>query len=416
MSRFDPYYLFFLALTPAVVFAYSDVSITNVTSSSDLDGPAHHGLVVETAGISDPNLTFYEVNIKEDTGNPFYPTWEVYATELMPYDTGLKLNIPYRNGVLALKSGTKYCVRVRAIYTSETTDWAEECGITLTVSGSSTDADGDGLTETEEYGYGTDPNNADSDGDLVADNIEIDEGSDPNEARTPKIQVNTASINFGRGNAFGQYPNQHQYIEIENVGDDAAIIDSMTVKNVFPLFFGSKEAFHVELFPSSLTHIPPENVVRIPVSFIPERNGSFRARIVIESSNNPEEIAEIELSGQGVEIPKCDLSETTIDFGTVSVDDQEVSTRRLTISNKSSFLGSKMMGLFGASDYPFGFTVSSSNNQIVPGLRNFVLLEDTEITIPVLFRHSEAGNFDGILTIHSFQCGTQTVEVKGTAE
>ncbi|MBI2340440.1 MAG: choice-of-anchor D domain-containing protein [Deltaproteobacteria bacterium] len=400
---------------PSVVFSYSDVKISGV-SSADFEGPAHHGLVVETEGISDPNLTYYEVNIKEDTGNPFYPPWEVYATELMPYDTGLKLNIPYRNGILALKAGTQYCVRVRALFGSDYTDWAEECGITLTVSGSSTDVDGDGLTETEEYGYGTDPNNSDSDGDGVDDGTEIAEGGDPNEALHPQFQVNTASINFGKGNAFGQYPNQHQYIEIENVGDDVALIDSVTVQNVFPYFFGSKEVFKVGSFPSSLTHIPPENVVRIPVSFIPKRNGSFHAKVVIESSNNPEEIAEIELTGRGVEIPKCDISPDSLDFGTVSVADQEVLTKELTISNKSSLLGSKMIGLFGGSDYPLGFTISSSNSQIVPGLRSFVLPEDTEITVPVLFRHTEAGNFDGTLEIKSFQCGTQAIEVKGTVE
>ncbi|MBI4411687.1 MAG: hypothetical protein HY541_04305, partial [Deltaproteobacteria bacterium] len=158
------------------------------------------------------------------------------------------------------------------------------------------------------------------------------------------------------------------------------------------------------------------NVVRIPVSFIPRRNGLFRAKIVIESSNNPEEIAEIELSGRGVEIPKCDISESSLDFGTVSVDDQGVLTKDLTISNKSSFPGSRMISLFGGSDYPFGFTVSSSNSQFAPGLRNFVLPEDTELTIPVLFRHTEVGDFDGTITIKSFFCGEQTVEVKGTAE
>ena len=42
------------------------------------------------------------------------------------------------------------------------------------------DADNDGLTNLEEYGYGTDPNNADTDGGGVNDGDEITNMSDPN--------------------------------------------------------------------------------------------------------------------------------------------------------------------------------------------------------------------------------------------
>ena len=42
-----------------------------------------------------------------------------------------------------------------------------------------TDADSDGLTDDEEAGLGTDPENADSDGDTLSDKEEVDAGLDP---------------------------------------------------------------------------------------------------------------------------------------------------------------------------------------------------------------------------------------------
>lgn len=192
--------VFCLLSIPAYPFA--DAQITSVVSTT-FDGPVHHGLLVTAAGNSDPNLTLYEVNVREDDGNPFYATWDVYSDELMPYDDG------------------------------------------------------------------------------IDDGIEVAQGNDPNEALQPNIIVRTTSIDFGEGDLSGSRPNQHQYIEIDNEGDGVALIDSITVEAVsgssrFPLMNfsgrGATDSFHVGAFPSILTNIPPDNVVRIPVDFIPSRD------------------------------------------------------------------------------------------------------------------------------------------------
>lgn len=57
---------------PIRAWAYPNVSIVSVRSQI-FDEPAHHGIAVETSGITDPNLSFYEVQLKPDTGGPFPP-------------------------------------------------------------------------------------------------------------------------------------------------------------------------------------------------------------------------------------------------------------------------------------------------------------------------------------------------------
>ncbi|MCI5125561.1 MAG: hypothetical protein D3925_14080, partial [Candidatus Electrothrix sp. AR5] len=46
------------------------------------------------------------------------------------------------------------------------------------------DADGDGLSNKDEFGLGTDPNNADSDGDGITDAVEVNNGTDPTNSDT----------------------------------------------------------------------------------------------------------------------------------------------------------------------------------------------------------------------------------------
>lgn len=133
---FSILFVLLLNFTALPAFAYPDVSITAATYTA-LDGPAHHGISIETTGIDDPNLVFYELHIKEDSGNPNYPPYQVYNNEIHPYDMKL-FTIPYRNGVLALESDEKYCVRIRAYYnTSEYSSWVENCGVELDVASAS---------------------------------------------------------------------------------------------------------------------------------------------------------------------------------------------------------------------------------------------------------------------------------------
>jgi hypothetical protein len=401
-----------LCLQNSPAFAYSNVTINSVTSES-FDGPAHHGLVITTPAITDPDLTYYEVNIKEDTGNPFYPTWSVYSTTLNPHD-GQPIDIPYRNGILALKAGTKYCVRIRGIYGDTVSSWTEQCSITLAVPDSNgDDVDGDGLTDTEEYTLGTDPNNTDSDGDNTDDGTEaLVDHTDPNQPKYANLIIRTPMIDFGDGDPYGSYVNQHQYIEIENAGDDDAVFTGSIVSDGSSS--GSANSFHVGALPATLSHIPPQSTIRVPVSFIPQTSGTITASVQITSSNDPDAITPITLTGVGTNRPHCSVTPATLDFGTVSVDDQEVKVLYVTVSNINLRVSLPFNQNYANGD--FGFTVSTTNNGMAPGLRAFTLPSNQKIAIPVLFQHAQAGNYDSTLEINSIACGTQTVELKGTAE
>lgn len=387
-----------LNFTALSAFAYPDVSITAATYTT-LDGPAHHGISIETAGIDDPNLVFYELNIKEDSGNPYYPPYQVYNNEIPPYDMKI-FTIPYRNGVLALQSDEKYCVRIRAYYnTSEYSSWVENCGVELEVaSASSEDADDDGLTEDEEYEVGTDPQNPDSDGDGIDDGDEVENGSDPNGYLFPDLIVRTTNIDFGEGDPFGRYLNQHSYIEIDNSGDDVALIEEIKVIN------GDTDSFKVGAFPELLSHIPIDNVVRIPVSFIPTKKGWLSAFVQISSSNNPEELELIELTGTGVGVPDCNILSTELDFGEVNINEPAAQVQYITVSNTEN------------SDAPFGFTISTTNGEFAPGLRAYTLAPGKQIAVPVFFKHSTLGAQEGFLEIHSIACGTQQVKLMGVVQ
>lgn len=399
MKKIILFFCLFL-FVPLAHATYNSVTISSVASAS-FEGPAHHGLTIETAGIADYNLTGYEVQIKEDTGNPVYPPYGVYNADLNPFDP-TTINIPYRNGTFVLLNNTTYCVKVRAVYQSSYTSWDEECGITLTTTGStSTDADGDGLTESQEYQYGTDPNNPDSDGDGTDDGTEIANGTDPNGYLFGSLIIRTPSIDFGNGDALGQYPNQHSYIEIENAGDDFVGIDSITV--VDGDVIGSAASFHVGSFPSVLSNVPPSSIIRVPVSFIPTENGEISAFVEVTSSTNTSTLSPVPVTGTGVDVPACNVSPTSIDFGTVSLNDQNVFEWPITIDNS-------------AGQGNLGFALVTESDQFVPGIRNFTLPAGKTLNVPVLFVHTQAGVFSDVITFKSFVCGDVAIGVSGVVE
>jgi hypothetical protein len=387
------------------VFGYADVSI-NLAESTSLEGPAHHGIRIETTQIEDPNLTYYEIQVREDNGDPML-SWDVYNSELIPYTGGAHINLPYRNGVHFLQKDQTYCVRMRALYGAAASNWAEQCGITVTVVDATTDdVDGDGLTEIEEYELGTDPNNPDSDGDGINDGQEVDEESNPNEALFSDLLLLTPEVDFGMGDPFGHQPNQQTFIEFSNVGDDVARIEEIRIIN------DETGSFFVGEAPELLSSITPENIIRIPVTFIPTTQGEVTAELEIVVSNASEEIEPIPLRGQGFNVPNCNFAVTDIvDFGSVSATDQDIPLQYMTISNEPS----EEWQMNGTVDGGLSFTLSTDVTGVAPGLRSYVLDAGKSLDVPIIFPHHTVGDYDGMLTIKSFLCGTQTVEIFGSA-
>lgn len=392
------------------VFAYPTVSIAGVNSVS-FENAMHHGLQIQASGIADPNLTFYEVQLKEDTGLPS-ALWSVYNAELQPYDNGTLINIPYRNGILELIAGKTYCVRVRGIYGKYTTNWAEQCGITVTVpSVTGGDSDGDGISDSDEYSlYGTDPFDVDSDRDGINDGTEIANGSDPNEALYPDVIVHASIIDFGSGNPFGYYLNQHQVLEIKNIGSEVADIASITVLDGSQP--GSAGSFLIGAYPDVLTNIPPQSTLYLPLSFLPQWRGDIEATLEISLNNGTTTLSPVTLKGYGVEIPDCQISPLILNFGTVAVNSSEVSLQYVTIKNSPSEEDSTPANM----NTNLGFTLSTTDLEMAPGIRGFILALGEEMTVPVLFQHKTAGNHDSLLEIYSAHCGKQLIELKGTAE
>lgn len=401
-------FLIFLLSMAASPFAFGgQTPVIASAISSSLEGPLHHGLVIETEGIIDPTLTAYEVHLKPDTGGPF-PPWSVYNTGLLPHD-GKTVVIPYRNGILALTPGQNYCVRVRAIYAETASPWAQRCGITFTATGSSTsDEDGDGLTDQQEFAIGTDPRDADSDQDGRNDGAEVAEGRDPNHPDTPDLIVRTPSLDFGDGDPFGRRPNQHQFLVIENVGNEIARIEQIAVVDGIPA--EANDYFRIGAYPTLLTNIPPQSTARIPISFLPRRRGESLAALEIRS-DNPVPLAHVPVRGVGVNIPDCQVSPSLLDFGTVNVKNQNVAVREVTLANRPLPGDTSPPNL----DAPWGFTLSTTVSGMAPGLRGLVLQAGEEINIPVLFQHPVTGDYAGFLEIRSAECGVQQVELRGRA-
>ncbi|MBI2343378.1 MAG: hypothetical protein HYV02_03435 [Deltaproteobacteria bacterium] len=383
--------------------AYPDAKITSVAPTA-LDGPAHHGLLVHLAPISDANLTRYQIQIKPDS-DLLYPPWMFYNAQVPPF--GQVLAIPYRNAKLALTTDTKYCVKVRAIFGPTATAWDTACGLALVLPAiTAGDTDGDGLTDKKEYALGLDPNNPDSDGDGIPDGTEVDGQTDPTKPLFPLLMVAATELDFGVGNAFGLYPHQHQVIEVINNGDDTAWIDDVVVGEGSPP--DAAAAFQLGPFPNFLSHIPPYHIARIPISFLPKQSGPLSAVVMITSSNL-EPLPPITVTGIGAEMPHCTVTPTTLDFGTVQADDQGVFTKTITITNAPADPA------LPYSEVPFGFTITTTHVGMAPGLRGTRLAPGESIQVPVLFQHSTPGTYDSYLYVRSFHCGEQTVRLYGKA-
>lgn len=390
-------------LMPWPAFAFQNVSIASVNAVS-LQGPIHHGLAVQVTPIDDANLTAYEVLLKPDSPNPF-PPYAVYNAQVSPYDSPV-INLPYRSGSFAMVANQPYCVRIRAIYGSTATNWAQQCGITLpTPVAPSGDRDGDGISDADEFARGMDPQNTDSDGDLGLDGEELADGSDPNRPEFPDLLVRNGPLDFGIGDVRGSRANQHQYLEIENVGTRPARLQEVRSAQGDPA--NSETAFKPGAVPRLLSHLPPNNVLKLPISFIPNRPGRVTAKLEV-LSNDPQPPTSVGAVGIGGGFPNCQITPGELNFGEVAQDDQAVLTREFTLNNIAD------PATPAGTQTPVGFTIDSSVAEMAPGIRAISLAPGERIAIPVLFRHSTPGEFEGELTVRSLECGDQSIGLKGT--
>lgn len=388
---------------------FPKVVINGLASNVTFPIPTHHGLVAQIEAITDPNLSGFEVHVKEDNGtdgkSPL-PPWQLYHEHLKPSGTGT-VNIPYRNDIVSLRGKKKYCLRIRARYGNQISPWTIQCGVTLeTGEALPGDADEDGLTNEQEYLSGLDIYNPDTDGDKLKDGEEEAIGKIPTSDKQPIFFVDYPDLDLGEGDPYGGHPNQHGVLSLRNSGEELGFIKSVTIKDAdgFP---GSSAYFQVGDYPKSVIPISPKNYAHIPISFYPKKRGDFAVQVeVMTDTIKPIPIFTVQATG--VEIPDCQVSPTELDFGTIQKDDQAVLVQEVTLANKPlpGDTAPPNPGL------PWSFTLESTMSGTAPGIRGYTLQKDEEIKIPVLFQHKEEGDFSGELRILSGNCVVPVVPLK----
>lgn len=392
--------IIFCVLWSGVAFSFPSVTIQSVSGTA-LDGPAHHGLLIQTDGIWDPSLSYYEIQVAPASNNPVIP-WMVYNTKIKSVDAAA-ITIPYRNGIVALQSGVTYCVSIRAVYANQVTPWSQKCGVQLgtgdTVSG---DTDGDGVANMQEYALGLDPNNPDTDDDGVSDGVELAQGTDPNKPLVASIEIQTPVLDFGKGTPMGTFSNQHKVLVLANKSAQPAKVLSIALLNGTQNY--SSEQFKVGAYPQSISNIPPYNVARIPVSFLPHVRGDIDAKLVVVMANN-QTLDAVVLKGTGVSIPNCSVTPATLDFSNMA--GQPLAVNTITISDTTT------SNLIPPPDRFFGFTILTDDNAIAPGLRGLRLPVGKELKVPILLQKSAATPSSGNVIVRSFHCGDQFIKVVG---
>lgn len=379
---------------------------------SFIDHPIHHGLYLEILMAPNPKLSSYEVQIKKDRRD-IGMNWEKYSSTLLPY-LNQYLFIPYRNGKLSLEAGVRYCLRLRAVYGSEVSPWVRQCNLLFNINERiESDEDRDGLLDHEEYILGTDPRNRDSDGDHFLDGEEIEMEIDPNRPQIAEINLRSPTINFGPGDPLGQKRSQHQHLTIENIGEVPLRVSGLSLINHNEI--PGIDAFHIDPNLSNgfnLSQIPPDNIIHIPLSFIPTFRGEAAAQIRIQSNlalNNT-----VTLHGEGVGFPDCSFEPEEIDFGTVIQNNQELSIENLTIKNRAPTQFRPDRDFNQSSVWEL--SISSTENEFVPLQQSLKLNANQIARVPILFRHESRGEHRGHIEIRSFLCGTLRIPVQGKVE
>ena len=136
-------------------------------------------LVGEPA-VGDWKLTvtdFFEI----DTGT--LNSWGILLSSVTPGDVVTNQGVSSPIVLSGMQNDETYTCEITAFAGSDPSETVAMGQVTPTAS-SEVDTDGDGLTDEEEAGLGTDPNDADSDDDGLADGNEVTLGTDPTSSDT----------------------------------------------------------------------------------------------------------------------------------------------------------------------------------------------------------------------------------------
>lgn len=323
----------FVALTVLLSPIASAFPVPQLQSVQILEGlprATHHGVLLTTAPITDPNLQSLSVEVSRDNG----ATWLLYSNDLHPYD-GRHVLLPYRSGSYGLATGTDLLFRLCAQYGSE-----RQCAtsprvnlVTLAArhpSENTVDADDDILTALQEYNAGSDPRNPDSDDDWMADGFEIGRNLDPNLTQRPRLEVNVSSLDFGVGHPSGFEPPQHHAITLTNTGDRVLRISNGLFSGADP------DQFHYLNTQLEIVNLPPHQSLDVPIDFLPTSLGARRASLDILSDDKDHFPVSIDLSGIGTAVAHLDVQgPARLDFPPTNVGD-ESSEQKIIIANPDS--------------------------------------------------------------------------------
>jgi len=354
--------------------AFPGVRIRSVDFVQDMPAPYHHGVKISISQIDDPNLSAFKLYLRKDDADD----WNLYDDAIKPYNSEV-ISLPYRGRYYAFGTDQDYSLRLCAVYGNRGEECSEGMLAIPRIAGSQADIDDDGISEADEYRYGTDPLNPDSDLDDMSDRFEIAHGLDSNLTEKPSLGLVRSIENIVEASPYGDLPEQHQAIILENTGDRFLRIFDILVEDDNSVFRVSNNYQHI-------SEIAPGNAVGFNVDFIPETEAVESREIVILSDDRAHYPLRINLRGQGTRQPSLnvDYDQEEIDFGEVEVG----ATVKINISVENVGFGNELRVT--------AYVSNALNFQVFP--RRFELGRESR-DIVIRFTPDWAGTYEGVLKV-----------------
>ncbi|MCE5230121.1 choice-of-anchor D domain-containing protein [bacterium] len=222
----------------------------------------------------------------------------------------------------------------------------------------------------------------------------------------PFISVTPASVNFGDVYV-NEGPTTACTVTIRNIGMEDLMFTSESLQVV-----GTSE-FYISNAPNIVDPIPYNQAVAVELKFDPEGEaGSRSASLKIWTNDSVSSVTQVSLTGNALAPhPIVSVSPSSIDFGTVAVDDGPTSGRTVTVRNTGTadlHFTSGTLEIVGSSE----FYVSNSPNTSVP--------IPPGGSLPVLMGFNPSGSVgsrSATLRVHTDDPDTSiaTVSLAGTA-